>query len=69
MGQGLVNRFIDNLKVVTTNNSNTIADVHILKITAANTKSFPACSAFTRRFLVTASNNGYFSAVFSLNVS
>jgi hypothetical protein len=31
-------------------------------MTTAHPKTFPACSVFTRRFLVTASNNGYYSA-------
>jgi hypothetical protein len=54
--------FTDNLQVITTNNYNTIADFHTLQITTAYAKSFPACSVFTRRFLVTASNSGYSSA-------
>jgi hypothetical protein len=37
-------------------------DSHNLQITTAHAKSFPACSVFTRRFLVTASNNNYSSA-------
>jgi hypothetical protein len=55
-------RFIDQLRVVTTNFYNTIADVHILYITTAHATSFPACNVFTRYFLLTASNNGYSSA-------
>jgi hypothetical protein len=54
--------FIDNLQVVTANNCNTIADFHTLQISTAHAKAFPACSVFTKRFLVTASNNGYFYA-------
>jgi hypothetical protein len=54
--------FTDHLQIVTTNNYNTIAHFHTLQITTAHTKSFPACSVFTRQFLVTASNNGYSSA-------
>jgi hypothetical protein len=52
-------RFHDHLKVVTTNNYNTIADFH--------TKS--SQSSFTSPCLVTHLNNGYSSAVFSLDVS
>jgi hypothetical protein len=59
MGFGMVNRFIDHLQVITTNNYNTIADSH--------TKS-PE-SAFTSLYLLTALNNDYSSAVFSLDVS
>jgi hypothetical protein len=53
---------IDNLHVVTTNDSNTTAYFHTLEINAAHVKLFPACSAFTIHFLVTASNNDYSSA-------
>jgi hypothetical protein len=42
--------FIDHLQVVTTNNYNTIADIHTLK----SLQHTLACSVFTRRFLVTA---------------
>jgi hypothetical protein len=52
--------FIDHLQVVTTNNSNTFADLQILQITRAHAKS--SQSAFTRRFLVTDINNGDSSA-------
>jgi hypothetical protein len=40
----------------------TIADFHTLQTISAHTQAFPAYSFFTRRFLVTASNNGYSSA-------
>jgi hypothetical protein len=46
--------FIGHLEVGTTNNYNIIADFYTIQISAANAKSFPACSAFARRFLVTA---------------
>jgi hypothetical protein len=39
-----------------------IANLHTLQITAGNTKSSPACSVFTGRFLVTASNIFIFRA-------
>jgi hypothetical protein len=54
--------FTDHLQVTTTNNRNIIADFHTLQITTAHAKHFPACSIFTRCFLVTVSNNGYSSA-------
>jgi hypothetical protein len=54
-----VNRVIDHLHVVTTNNYYTTADFH--------TKS--SKSAFTSRCLVTGLNNVYSSAKFSLDVS
>jgi hypothetical protein len=47
-----------------------IANFYTLWLTRAHAKSLPACSIFTTRFLVTASNNGYCSASrlkFSLN--
>jgi hypothetical protein len=47
------------LQVVTTNNYNTIADFH--------TKSSE--STFASPYLVTALNNGYSSALFSLDIS
>jgi hypothetical protein len=53
-GVEMVNRFIDHLQVVTTNNHTTIADFH--------TKS--SQSTFTSLYLVTALNRGYSSAVF-----
>jgi hypothetical protein len=58
MGFGLVNRFIDHLQVVTTNNYDTIADFHA--------KS--SLSDFTSRYLVTTLNNGYSFAVFLLDI-
>jgi hypothetical protein len=61
-GFGLDIGSTDHLQVATTNNYNTIAYFHNLQITTAHAKPFPACSGFTRRFPVTASNNGYFSA-------
>jgi hypothetical protein len=54
-----MNRFIDHLQVVTTNNYNTIADFH--------TKS--SKSNFISLYVVTALHNGYSSAVFLLDVS
>jgi hypothetical protein len=53
--------FIGHLRAVTTNNYNIIADLYTLQIATAHTKSFPACIVVTKRFLVTAYNNGYFS--------
>jgi hypothetical protein len=58
----LDNGFIGNSQGVTTNNYNTVADFHTLQITTTHAKYFPACSVFTRCFLVTTSNNGYSSA-------
>jgi hypothetical protein len=54
--------FIDHLKIVTTNNYNTIVNFHSLQIIIAHVKSTPACTAFTRHFLITASNNSYSSS-------
>jgi hypothetical protein len=59
---GVLNNWMYCLQIITTNNYNTIADFHTLQFTTAHAKSFPAFSVFTRRFLVTASNNGYSSA-------
>jgi hypothetical protein len=55
--------FIDhcNTQLVITVNYSAIADLHTLQITSIR-QVFPACSVFTRRFLETASNNGYSSA-------
>jgi hypothetical protein len=63
-GFGLVNRFIDHLEVVTTNNYNTIADFH-----TTNHSSLSILSIFTGLYLVTALNNGCSSVVLSLDVS
>jgi hypothetical protein len=51
--------FINHFQVITTNNCNTIADFYTLQIIKVYAKSFPARSVFTRRFLLTASNNEY----------
>jgi hypothetical protein len=53
--------FIDhfNTQLVNTFNYSVIADLHILQITRVQTLAY---LVFTRRFLVTVSNNGYFSA-------
>jgi hypothetical protein len=53
--------FIDHLKVVNTNNHNTIAIVTLYK--SLHAKSSPACSIFTRLFLVTDFNSGDSSAL------
>jgi hypothetical protein len=47
-----------NTRLVTTSNYSAIADLHILQITAANTKYFAARSVFTSRYLATASSSG-----------
>jgi hypothetical protein len=60
-GFGLVNRFIDHLQVVGTNNYNTIADFH-----ATNHSTL---SLLSLRYLVTALNNGNSSAMSSLHIS
>jgi hypothetical protein len=57
---GFVDHF--NTQFVSTLNYSTITNFHILQITAAHAKSFPACSVFTSSCLVTASNNDYSSA-------
>jgi hypothetical protein len=54
---GFIGHF--NTRLVITLNYSAIANFHTLQITTAHAKSFPACSAFTRRFLVTASDSGY----------
>jgi hypothetical protein len=64
MGFGLVNILIDHLQIVTTNNYNTIADFHI-----TNYSTLSSQSAFTSRYLVKTLNDGYSSAVFSIDVS
>jgi hypothetical protein len=51
-----------NTQSVTMLNYSAIANFHTLEITSAHAKSFPASIVFTRRFLVTASNNSYSSA-------
>jgi hypothetical protein len=58
-GFGLVNEFVDHLHTPlrTTSNYSTTANLHTLQITAANTKSSPACSVFNSRFLTTVSNS------------
>jgi hypothetical protein len=43
-------------------NYSAIANLHILQITTAHARSLPILNVITRRFLVTASNNGYSSA-------
>jgi hypothetical protein len=55
-----VNRFINHLQDVTTNNYNTIAISTLYE--SLHAKSSAASSVFTRRFLVTASNIGDSSA-------
>jgi hypothetical protein len=62
IGFGLVNGFIDHLytRLGTTSTHNAIADLHILQITRAHTKS--SQSTFTSRFLVVDLNNGDSSA-------
>jgi hypothetical protein len=57
-----VNRFLDYLLVVTTNNYNTIADFH-----TTNHSTLSSQSAFTSRYLVTALNN-VFTVYFLLMV-
>jgi hypothetical protein len=64
MGFRLMNRFIDHLQVVITNTYNTIAD---FRITNHSTLSFQ--STFASPYFVTALNNDYSSAMFSLDVS
>jgi hypothetical protein len=51
-----------NIQLVITLNYSTITDFNTSPITPARTKSFPACSVFTRCSLVMASNKGYSSA-------
>jgi hypothetical protein len=55
----LVSRFIGHFTTLLgiTSNYSAIANLYNLQITAANTKSSPASSVFTSRFLVTASNS------------
>jgi hypothetical protein len=54
---GFIGRF--NTPLAITLNYSAIVNFQTLQITTAHAKSFPACSVFTRRFLVTAYNNGY----------
>jgi hypothetical protein len=49
-------------QLVITLNYSAIADIHTLLSTPAHAESFSTCSVFSRRFLVTSSNNGYSSA-------
>jgi hypothetical protein len=49
-------------KHVNTNNYSATANHHILQITTAPSKTFPACYVFSSHSLVTASNIGDFSA-------
>jgi hypothetical protein len=60
MGFGLVNRSVDHLRVITTNNYYTIADFQ----TTNHTKLIRLLTPY----LVTAPHNGYSSAVSSLDV-
>jgi hypothetical protein len=59
-----MNRFIDYLQVVTTNNYNTVAYFH-----TTNHFTLSSQSAFISRYLVISLNNGYSSTKFSLYVS
>jgi hypothetical protein len=64
-GFGLVIGLIDHLytHLGTTSNYSAIANLHNSQITTVLAKSFPACSVFTSRSLVTASNSGDSSAL------
>jgi hypothetical protein len=53
---------MNNLAVGTTSNYSAIVNLHTLRITAANSKSPPACSVFTNLLLVPPSNSGDSSA-------
>jgi hypothetical protein len=59
-----VNRFIDHLQVVTTNNYYAIDDFHTTDHSTLKSSQF----AFTGLYLVTPLRNGYSSATFSLDV-
>jgi hypothetical protein len=48
---------LDHLQIVTTNNYNTIANLHTLQITRAYAKPFPVSSVFTSSCLVNAANS------------
>jgi hypothetical protein len=56
--------FIDHLyvQIGTASSDSPITNLHILQITIAHAKSFPACLVFTNRSLVTASNRVVSSA-------
>jgi hypothetical protein len=47
-----------NTQLVIALNYSAIAKIHTLQVIRAHAKSFPSFSVFTRRFLVTVSNNG-----------
>jgi hypothetical protein len=64
-GFGLVNRFTDHLQAVTTNNYNTTADFHTKNRSTLKSSQ----SASISLYLVTASHNGFSSAVFPGNES
>jgi hypothetical protein len=57
MGFGFIDAL--NTRLITSLNYIAIDNLHNLQITEVHAKSFPACTAFVRRFLVTASNYGY----------
>jgi hypothetical protein len=61
---GLDAGFIDhvNTQIVIALHYSAIADFQTLEFSREHAKSFPAFNVFTRRFLVAASINGYFSA-------
>jgi hypothetical protein len=61
-GFGLNIGFIDNTYLATALNYSAIANFHNLQITREHAKSFPAYNVFASSFLVTDSNNGYYSA-------
>jgi hypothetical protein len=61
---GLVNRFIDHLQVVTTNNYYMFADFH-----TTNHLTLSLLSLLPLVFIGNSSHNGYSSAVSSLDVS
>jgi hypothetical protein len=62
-GFGLDIGFIDHFssQLLITRNYSAISDFYSLPVTPEHAKSFPACSAFTTRFLITASNKAYSS--------
>jgi hypothetical protein len=63
-GFGLDIEFIDpfTTRLGTAYNYSIIDNIHILQITTAHAKSFPACWVFTSHCLLTASNSGDSSA-------